>query len=433
MGYYALPLLPDRTGTGRDSTLSQDDRPRETDTERPTDDSGTTALPASPSPSENGGTQQNTPSEPESPTPPNLSDIPRDLLIPYSVGFNAAALSEQLLAALDSGHRYTGYRGAEIAAWADREVGIADYLGLMPYRVDDYFSEPVLRGDYAALIYRYLLVLTDLTEIQLQEAVDMISFTDSDDVAVSVCAGLGILGGYSDGSFRPDEPVTRQVAAVILSRTATIVGAMGIGHEMHFTDISGLWGEEAIRHLSTLFDPFTGNHVMGSTGNNAFSPNNTLSRLQAVLTTVRMTGVSVGTFASGLGLSGLHEPPPPEPPPPPVVDNVNGVRVGLYINDNPQTAEPYKPFIDLRGDGTFTYRINFYEGIEDILGTFTVWGDDVICTISPDYNNGIIYVVQNNQTYQVDTIIFRYVDDMLFYNNEFEIGMNVHGDLFKRE
>lgn len=206
--------------------------------------------------------------------------------------------SEQYAAAhktaVASGHTYIGYRGAALDSWAVKEVGIADSMNLMPTEVNDYFQEPITRGDFAALVHSALLRLTGMTESQLKAAVTLGSFPDSSDDKVKVCAGLGIITGYDTGKFLPDKTITRQEAAAMLSRLAETIGAKATSNASSFYDVSGLWGESAIKNVSTLKDGYTGNAVMGGTGANCFSPFDSYSREQALVTIVRMVGVSAG-------------------------------------------------------------------------------------------------------------------------------------------
>ena len=227
--------------------------------------------------------------------------------IPRLIQFNSSFFFALMHDAAVSDHRYTGYRGAEMASWAEREIGMADYLNLMPGAVMDYFDETATRGDYAALVYQFLLVVTGMSDSQLQSVAMMPAFNDSIDPAVGVCAGLGILTGNRDGYFRPNEPVSRQTAATILSRLADIAGVHGTAPAGNFSDISGLWGEEAVLHVSSIFDPFTGNTVMGATGGgNRFSPDTNVNRLQAVITILRLAGATAETYANQIPSNTIH-------------------------------------------------------------------------------------------------------------------------------
>jgi hypothetical protein len=62
---------------------------------------------------------------------------------------------------------------------------------------------------------------------------------------VSTLVGIGILEGYPDGSFRPNERITRAELASISVRFAEIMGETG-EVEADFTDIAGHWAEDAI-------------------------------------------------------------------------------------------------------------------------------------------------------------------------------------------
>ena len=221
--------------------------------------------------------------------------------IPRSIEANTVPFYTLMQEADASGNAYTGHIGAPIPAWAERELGMADYLGLMPGSVMHYLEEPVNRGDYAALAYQFLLRITGMTDSQLQSVVEMEYFPDSYDPAISVCAGLGLLTGDRNGNFRPHEPVTRQTAATILARLADIAGTQGSLNVGSFNDISGLWGEEYIRKVTGLYDPFTGSYVMGSSGGDSrFSPNSELTRISAIITILRLAGATADTYAAQL-------------------------------------------------------------------------------------------------------------------------------------
>ncbi|MEA4894601.1 MAG: S-layer homology domain-containing protein [Oscillospiraceae bacterium] len=218
--------------------------------------------------------------------------------IAVAVKSNNEKLAAAHKTAVASGHTYVGYRGAALDSWAVKEVGIADAMDLMPTEVNDYFYESITREDFAALVYSALLRLTGTTESQLKASVTLGSFPDSSDTKVGVCAGLGIITGYDTGKFLPEKTITRQEAAAMLSRLAETIGAKATGNVSSFNDISGLWGENSIRNVSTLKDGYTGKAVMGGTGANCFSPFDSYSRQQAVVTIVRMVGVSAGGTSS---------------------------------------------------------------------------------------------------------------------------------------
>ena len=250
------------------------------------------------------------------------ASIGRDA-IADAVDTNAAAFAASIQAAAASGHRYTGYHGM-MDDWAQREVGMAHTLRLMPDTVMDFFLEPIERGHFADLIYQAILRSTGMTEAWLNDSVYRQSFPDAASMAVQVCAGLDIITGYTDGTFKPANRITRQEAAAMLSRLAEVMGARGSGTVINYTDISGLWGAREISNVSTLRDGYTGNAVMGGVGSNQFSPHSTYSRQQAVATIVRIVGATAGTYAG--------------PPPPPAAQQqgitLNAELVGMIGRTN---------------------------------------------------------------------------------------------------
>lgn len=61
--------------------------------------------------------------------------------------------------------------------------------------------------------------------------------------AIESAVGKGHLKGYSDGTFRPNSPVTRAEFAAILSRVSTNAPTDGQGD---FTDLQGNWSEQEV-------------------------------------------------------------------------------------------------------------------------------------------------------------------------------------------
>lgn len=65
--------------------------------------------------------------------------------------------------------------------------------------------------------------------------------------AVSTLANLGVISGYQDGSFGPDRNITRAELATILAR---FCGTPGDSVLNHFTDISGNWARKYINQAA---------------------------------------------------------------------------------------------------------------------------------------------------------------------------------------
>lgn len=117
-------------------------------------------------------------------------------------------------------------------------------------------------------------------------------FTDTQSPAVAAAYAAGIVKGTTDTTFTPDGSITRQEAAVMLARTAGVLG-LTAGTGESFTDAGDIasWAVDGVALTSGLADS-TGARVMGGTGDGAFSPAAFYTREQAVLTALRLSRCS---------------------------------------------------------------------------------------------------------------------------------------------
>ncbi len=98
--------------------------------------------------------------------------------------------------------------------------------------------------------------------------------TRDDAEAIRWAADTGIAGGYGDGRFGPDDPVTREQAAVILYRYAQshdqgFTGAWAF--RLPYTDAADI-GEYAYEAVCWV----TMEQVLGDTGDGTFAPDATV-------------------------------------------------------------------------------------------------------------------------------------------------------------
>ncbi|HHP7229540.1 MAG TPA: DUF3747 domain-containing protein [Xenococcaceae cyanobacterium] len=101
-----------------------------------------------------------------------------------------------------------------------------------------------------------------------------------------------IVKGYPDGSFRPEQPVTRAELMAVLENAARYVNAQrGASPELElsgtptdFVDTSGHWGQSLISKMSAYCDVASAYNEQGQ----SFFPDNPSSRNYAAAATVRM-------------------------------------------------------------------------------------------------------------------------------------------------
>ncbi len=110
--------------------------------------------------------------------------------------------------------------------------------------------------------YKYHESLANYTDVS-----DSDWFADG----VAFCSDIGVVNGYTDGTMRPNDPITRAELATILSRFV-------LDSEYsyaHFTDIDEHWAEDAI---NKLYD----NGIINGYEDGSFSPDKNTTRTEFV-------------------------------------------------------------------------------------------------------------------------------------------------------
>lgn len=87
----------------------------------------------------------------------------------------------------------------------------------------------------------------------------------------------GILTGYSDGTFRPDEDITRAEIVTVLSRLTDYVQATHI----YFSDISSNWAAASI-------NAFAAAGIVNGKTETEFAPHASASRAEACAILIRL-------------------------------------------------------------------------------------------------------------------------------------------------
>ena len=103
----------------------------------------------------------------------------------------------------------------------------------------------ITRSEVAAMLCR---LLTESQKQNVPQAGKTFSDVPADawySESVSALAGMGVITGRTDGTFAPAQNITRAEFAVMLVRFAGTTGEQG--GEVTFSDISGHWAESAIR------------------------------------------------------------------------------------------------------------------------------------------------------------------------------------------
>ena len=109
----------------------------------------------------------------------------------------------------------------------------------------------VTRAEVATVFYRLLTEEMRKANWSIENEFPDVASDGWYNAAVSVNTMMGVIMGYPDGTFRPDNSITRGELAAIAARFARAMSMRG-DNEVNFTDISGHWAEEDIWHAASI-------------------------------------------------------------------------------------------------------------------------------------------------------------------------------------
>lgn len=172
------------------------------------------------------------------------------------------------------------------SAWAQKSVDAARAAGLVPSQVDSAFDTAITREDFcslAAAVYRAWEKKDALTAYTSSR----VSFSDTDNADVLLCASAGVVNGVGNGKFAPDKNITRQEAASMLYRLAALNKntkddeATSLPHI--FADSANIqsW---AWKNVDWVYRQ----GIMNGMGENTFAPDGEYTREQSIVTALRL-------------------------------------------------------------------------------------------------------------------------------------------------
>lgn len=179
------------------------------------------------------------------------------------------------------------YNGDEPSKWAADEVSRAYEIDVAPYDLKDKltYDEGMTRTIFCYVLSSMLERCGNMPE----NIDDDISFTDTESKTIRKLATAGIISGYDDGTFRPDNEITRQEAAVLLGKTYEyLFGASETDGKYEYAD------DEEIGGWSKPFVTLMHNTgIMQGVGENMFSPKTTYTNEQSIATIMRLYDLTV--------------------------------------------------------------------------------------------------------------------------------------------
>jgi len=164
-------------------------------------------------------------------------------------------------------------------AWALEEVSEAIEAGIIPQNMQARYNLPTTRIEFAQLaVALYELVMDE--EIEVGEDA---SFEDTDSIYVEKAVAIGVVEGFTDGTFRPGEELTRQQAATMLLRLANALDMPLPEDAPEFSDNAEIasWAFDAVGAVQSA-------EIMMGMLDGSFRPQESYTRTQSILTMLRV-------------------------------------------------------------------------------------------------------------------------------------------------
>jgi parallel beta-helix repeat protein len=188
---------------------------------------------------------------------------------------------------------------AQIPSYATDEVATATAKRIVvnaPEKRDR--LEPmrdITRAEVAASVYQ-AMVSQGQAEAIASDAIVMFSDIDghwAEDFIRGMAKNPGVLSGFQDGSFKPDEKLTRAQFAALLNSSYNL-DAMVKNEPTTFSDVpDDFWGSEAIQKA------YRAAFLLGY-GDGTFRPNNTIKKVEAIVSLVNGLGLQANNPDSSL-------------------------------------------------------------------------------------------------------------------------------------
>lgn len=163
------------------------------------------------------------------------------------------------------------------SVWAVELVNEAIEKGIVPEIFQTKYTQNTTRAEFCALAVQVYETITG-TEVE-----GRVTFTDTQDVNVEKAAALGVVSGIGDGKFGPENELTREQAAVMLSQLADALNMPLAQGEADFADrneISG-WAAKFVGGIQKA-------GIMNGVGDNRFAPQDKYTHEQSIITALKL-------------------------------------------------------------------------------------------------------------------------------------------------
>ncbi len=172
------------------------------------------------------------------------------------------------------------------SSWAKSAVDTARNAGIVPEQVDQAYTQSITRADFCALaaaVYRTWEKSGNVKSVEKTA----VSFSDTKDEDVLLCASLGVVNGVGNGKFAPQQKLTRQQAASMLHRLGNLRKNAKDSVKDRMPHVFADGADIQAWARSDVYWAYNSG-VMNGVSGNRFAPNNSYTHEQSIATMLRL-------------------------------------------------------------------------------------------------------------------------------------------------
>lgn len=172
------------------------------------------------------------------------------------------------------------------SSWAKSAVDTARNAGIVPEQVDQAYTQSITRADFCALAAAVYRTWEKSGNVKSIDKV-VVSFSDTKDEDVLLCASLGVVNGVGNGKFAPQQKLTRQQAASMLHRLGNLRRNAKDSVKDRMPHVFADGADIQAWARSDVYWAYNSG-VMNGVSGNRFAPNNSYTREQSIATMLRL-------------------------------------------------------------------------------------------------------------------------------------------------
>ena len=172
------------------------------------------------------------------------------------------------------------------SSWAKSAVDTARNAGIVPEQVDQAYTQSITRADFCALAAAVYRTWEKSGNVKSVEKI-AVSFSDTKDEDVLLCASLGVVNGVGNGKFAPQQQLTRQQAASMLHRLGNLRKDAKNEVKDRMPHVFADGADIQAWARSDVYWAYNSG-VMNGVSGNRFAPNNSYTHEQSIATMLRL-------------------------------------------------------------------------------------------------------------------------------------------------